>query len=239
MHSIISLPLRSLATATLVALTLLPAAHGQAQNEATIPLLRNTWLEAHNFQSVRAKNEQPQVIFVGDSITNGWAGSGRQVWQERFAALPASNFGIGGDRTQHVLWRLQNGALDGISPKVAVVMIGTNNARVNSPQQIAEGVQAIVEEIGKRSPQTKVLLFGIFPRDEKPDGRLRAVVAKVNEKIKDLDDGEKVFYLDISDKFIAPDGFISPQIMPDFLHLSHEGYTIWAEAIEAKLKELL
>lgn len=238
MYSVTSLSLRPLAIAALAAVTLLPAVFAQS-NPATIPVTRNTWVEQSSRQNRDAKSAQPQVAFIGDSITAGWSGNGRPVWNERFAALPSSNFGIGGDRTEHVLWRLQNGAFSGISPKVVVVMIGTNNAWRDSSADIADGVQAVVEEIGKQAPQAKILLLGIFPRDEKPGGERREVVAGVNEIIKKLGNDEKVFYMDISDKFMEADGTISKNIMPDFLHLSRQGYTIWADAIEGKIKELL
>ncbi|EIP97628.1 lysophospholipase L1-like esterase [Opitutaceae bacterium TAV1] len=180
------------------------------------------------------------MMFLGDSITAGWGGNGKAVWAERYTPLKAANFGIGGDRTEHVLWRLQNGALGGgIRPKVVVLMIGTNNTGRDSAEQIAEGVTAIVAEIGKRAPQAKVLLLDVFPRGEKPDNDRRAKIAAINAIIEKLDDGRRVFFLPIGQKFVQPDGTISKAIMPDFLHLSAPGYRIWADAIDAKLGELL
>src|SRR5216684_6727264 len=111
-----------------------------------------------------------EVLFLGDSITDGWRGpAGQESWKKHFEPLHAANFGIGGDRTQHVLWRLQNGELEGIHPKLAVLMIGTNNSngKDNTAEEIADGITAIVKEIQKRSPSTKVLLLGIFPRGQK------------------------------------------------------------------------
>src|SRR5208337_5244157 len=114
-----------------------------------------------------AKKGGVDVLFLGDSITDGWRGSGKDVWKEKFEPLKAANFGIGGDRTQHVLWRLQNGELEGIKPRAAVIMIGTNNLGANTAEEIADGIKAIVAEIQKKQPETKILLLGIFPRGQK------------------------------------------------------------------------
>jgi lysophospholipase L1-like esterase len=179
------------------------------------------------------------VVFFGDSITDGWRGEGKGVWKEHFEPLKAVNFGIGGDRTQHVLWRIQNGELDGYKPKAAVIMIGTNNLGSNSAEQIAEGIKAIVEEIEKKQPETKVLLLGIFPRGEKADDPARGKIKEINKIIAKLDDGKKVRYLDIGDKFLEKDGNMSRTVMNDYLHLTADGYKIWAEAIEKPLGEML
>jgi lysophospholipase L1-like esterase len=171
------------------------------------------------------------VLFLGDSITDAWGG----------VPLKAANFGIGGDRTQHVLWRLQNGELDGIQPKVVMLMIGTNNSNRtdNTAEEIADGIKAIVKEIHKRSPKTKVLLLGIFPRGAKPNPQ-REKLQQVNEIIAKLDNnGKTVKYLDIGEKFLDKDGTLSKDIMPDFLHLSPKGYRIWADAVKGPIKELL
>jgi lysophospholipase L1-like esterase len=193
----------------------------------------------HRFLEI-AKQGHVEVLFLGDSITEGWEGAGKDVWHERFAPLKAANFGIGGDRTQHVLWRLRDGKeLEGISPKVVVLMIGTNNMATNTAEQIVQGVTAVVDELKHQLPQGKILLLGIFPRS--PDGQhaVRAKIKAVNEQIAKLDDGKEVRYLDIGDKFLQPDGALTAEIMPDFLHLSPKGYTIWADAIQPALTEML
>ena len=187
-----------------------------------------------------AKKGNVDVLFLGDSITDGWRGSGKQVWEKNYAPLKAANFGIGGDRTQHVLWRLQHGELEGINPKVAVLMIGTNNLGGNTDEQIAEGVKAIVEEIHKQKPETKVLLLGIFPRAASAKDSTRKKIKDINEMISKLDDGGKhVKYLDIGDKFLDAEGNLSKDIMPDYLHPNAKGYEIWAEAIDPTLKQML
>jgi lysophospholipase L1-like esterase len=188
----------------------------------------------------RAKQGSVDVLFVGDSITQGWAGSGKEVWKERFEPLKSANFGIGGDQTQHVLWRLQDGKeLEGISPKIVVLMIGTNNTGRNSAEQIAEGVTAIVHELTKQLPQGKVLLLGVFPRGPKPSDPVRGKIKDINERIAKLDDGKQIRYLDIGDKFLKPDGTLTKEIMPDYLHLSKQGYQIWADSIQPSLTEMM
>ncbi len=149
------------------------------------------------------------------------------------------NLGIGGDRTQHVIWRLDNGNLAGISPKVAVIMIGTNNSGSNTPEQIAEGVAVIVKQLRTKLPETKVLLLAVFPRGTDKNDKRRQVNEKTNAIFMKLADGKHVHYLDIGPKFLQDDSTLTREIMPDLLHLSEKGYTIWAESIEPALKKLM
>lgn len=231
-------------SAALAAVLLAAPLHAQSAaatsaNPAAVATERNTWVEQHNRQKKGAQKANPQVVFIGDSITDGWRGNGRKVWEERIAPLSASNFGISGDRTEHVLWRLQDNLFEGISPKVVVIMIGTNNLWRNDPKLIAEGVAKIVEEVQKQAPQAKVLVLGVFPRGQKPTEDARKKIPVINADLAKLDNGRNVFFLDIGDKFLEQDGTISKTIMPDFLHLSGAGYKIWADAIDAKLNSLL
>jgi lysophospholipase L1-like esterase len=209
-----------------------------AQGPATVaPKPRDgAWLEVHRSFLVQAKKGNIDLLFVGDSITQGW--NENTVWQRYYGQRHAANFGIGGDRTQHVLWRIQNGELDGIEPKVTVVMIGTNNLDDDTPDEIAQGIKSIVAELRKRLPKTQVLLLAVFPRSPKPD-TLRDRIHSINEKIARLDDGSHVRFLDIGKAFLNADGTISPEVMPDYLHLSTKGYRIWAEAIEPTLWSML
>jgi lysophospholipase L1-like esterase len=184
----------------------------------------------------RAKQGGVDLLFLGDSITQGWHDN--DVWKRFYGPRNAANFGIGGDRTQHVLWRIQNGELDGIEPKVVVLMIGTNNADNATVDEIAQGVTTTVEELRHRLPRAKILLLGIFPRGEKPNP-LREKLGAVNAKIAKLDDGSHVQYLDIGQAFLNEDGTISKEIMPDFLHLTRKGYRIWADAMEPTLWSML
>jgi lysophospholipase L1-like esterase len=230
----------------LVAGLLFPAGTAFSQSEpgATAEPRDAAWLKRHEGFVAEAKNGGIDVLFVGDSITDAWRTEpALAIWKERFAPLKAANFGISGDRTQHVLWRLRNGELQGITPKVLVLLIGTNNigqARPEPPASAVAGIKAILKEVKDRSPRTKMLLIAVFPRGEKPDHPHRAAVKEINTSIKSLDDGGKsVRYLDIEEKFVEPDGTISKEIMPDFLHLSGKGYAIWADAIREPLVELL
>lgn len=189
---------------------------------------------------VKEVGEKAQLIFVGDSITQGWEGEGKEVWADRFAKYDAINLGIGGDRTQHVLWRLDNGNLEGISPKAAVVMIGTNNSNGedNTAEQIAAGVRAIVQKLRTKLPSTKVLLVPIFPRGENPNPQ-RGKILQANQIIQKLADGENVVWVDLGHKFLKEEGRIPRDLMPDYLHLSRKGYEIWADSLKEPLARVL
>jgi lysophospholipase L1-like esterase len=198
------------------------------------------WVKRHKSFLEQAKQGGVDVVFLGDSITQGWEGSGKNVWKKSFDPLKAANFGIGGDRTQHVLWRITDGKeLEGITPKAFVMMIGTNNMGDNSAEEIADGVTAIVKELRHQKPHAKVLLLGVFPRSAKSTDKIRDKVKDVNERIAKLDDKKMVNYLDIGAKFLDKDGNLSKDIMPDYLHLSEKGYQIWADAIMPNLEEML
>jgi lysophospholipase L1-like esterase len=204
------------------------------------------WKKRHEFTSSAVKSAKPQILFIGDSITHFFGGekfdsyalSGQQTWGEFYAPRNAGNLGFGWDKTENVLWRLQHGAVDGIAPKLVVVMIGTNNSGTCEAADIATGITAIVAELNKRLPQSKILLLGIFPRGEKP-GPQREKLAAVNQLIAKLDGTANVTFLDIGAKFLTPEGLITKDIMPDFLHPNEKGYRIWAEAIEPTVKKLM
>jgi len=186
-----------------------------------------------------AKAGGVDLLFLGDSITDGWRGGGKAVWDKNFASLKAANFGISGDRTEHVIWRLRNGELEGIQPKLVVLMIGTNNG--DPAQDVALGIKTILMDIHERSPRSKVLLLGIFPRSEKPDaGRAKNdEVNKLIAKFPMMVELGRVSYLDIGAKFLAADGTLPKDIMPDFLHPNEKGYQIWADAIIDKVKQMM
>ncbi len=179
------------------------------------------------------------LLFIGDSITDGWRGKGKAVWAEAFEPLKAANFGIGGDRTQHVIWRLQNGELKGIQPKLIVLMIGTNNLGGNSDEEIAAGVKVILDEIHQRSPASKTLLLGIFPRAADAKNTARARIKAINAEIAKFADDKSIYYMDIGEKFLGADGSLPKDVMPDQLHPNEKGYQIWADAILPRVKELL
>ena len=210
-------------------------------NTAIQPEARDArWIARHESFIAEAKQNQPAVVFLGDSITDAWRTDGKAIWDDQFAPLNAANFGIDGDRTQHVLWRMQHGAFDGFKPKVIVLMIGTNNTpkgRNTTPEVIA-GVTAVVKGLRAILPETKILLLAIFPRGQKGEP-VREQLQTINAAIAKLDDGKWVKFVDINSKLLAPDGTLSEKIMPDLLHPNVNGYQIWADAIRAPLKAML
>ncbi len=198
------------------------------------------WMKRHESINANVRKGDAQLLMIGDSITQGWEGKGaREVWQKYYGNRHAVNLGIGGDQTQHVLWRLDHGNVDGIHPKLAVLMIGTNNSGSNTPEQIAAGVKAIVEKLRSSLPATKVLVLAIFPRGANSQNPFRKVNEAANEIISKLADNQHVFYLDIGKKFLKEDGTLTKDIMPDLLHLSPQGYEIWASSIEPTVARLM
>ena len=219
-----------------------PAATKPARPATVVPVPRDEewWQQRHAATLERIKKGHVDLLFIGDSITQSWEGEGKDVWAKHYAARDAVNIGFSGDRTQHVLWRLTNGEIDGVAPKLAVVMIGTNNSHDNSAEEIAAGIDAIVKTLRTKLPDTKILLLAIFPRGETAkDNPQRDKNAKASELASHLADGKMIHFLDIGPKFLQADGTMSKEIMPDFLHPSRRGYEIWADAIEPKVKELL
>ncbi len=199
------------------------------------------FMKAHESFVAIAREGKARLVFLGDSITAGWKGQ-QATWDKAFGKYQPANFGIGGDRTQHVLWRIENGELEGIKPKAVAIMIGTNNSGSDPADGIARGITKIVATVRAKQPQAKILLLAVFPRGSKPDGALNEQNEKlkqVNAIIAKLDDGKSVFFLDIGEKFVPAGGPIDKAIMPDFLHLSGKGYEIWADAISPKLAELM
>lgn len=212
-------------------------------NTAIVPNLAPNFVEKHNANVAVAKAGNIDVLFMGDSITDWWRNetgpyAGKQVFDRYFGNMKVANFGIAGDTTQGVLYRLQNGEGQGFSPKAVMLMIGTNNTRTNRAQEIAEGVGAVVLELQKDFPDAKILLLGIFPRS-KADDPLRTQIAEINSIISKLHDGKKVFYRDIGSIFLDADGNISTDIMSDGLHPTPKGYELWAKEIDEPLKALL
>lgn len=206
---------------------------------APVPQDRPGWQERQASFNARVKQGDAELIFLGDSITQLWEQEGREVWEQYYGQRKAVNLGIDGDATQNVLWRLDHGNLEGIRPKLAVVMIGTNNTSSNPPEEVAEGVKAVVERLRTKQPQMKVLLLGIFPRGADNESLDRQRVVKANALIAKLGDDQHVFYLDLGPKFLAADGTLSKEIMPDLLHPNKKGYAIWAAAIEPTVAKLL
>lgn len=212
-------------------------------NAAIVPAER-TGGAARRFEElntrVQAAQGQVDLVFIGDSITQGWEGNGKQVWAKYYGQRRTLNLGISGDRTEHLLWRFDHGNLDGIKPKAAVVMIGTNNSGKgrNTPAEILAGVTAVVRRLREKLPDTRVLLLGIFPRGADFNDQ-RGDLLQVNQALRKLANGDTICFLDFGDQLIEADGRISKAIMPDYLHLSPHGYEIWAAAIEPQLSQWL
>jgi len=203
------------------------------------------WTTRHREASALMRSRRPDIVMLGDSITHFWGGepvggrrTGAAEWDRFFAGKSVVNLGYGWDRTENVLWRLEHGEFEGVTPKVVVLMIGTNNITLNTPEEIAAGVEAICATIHQRSPRTQILLLAIFPRGQKPDA-IRAKVDDVNHRLAGLDERDDVTFLDVGPKFLEPDGSISPDVMYDYLHPTAKGYEIWTAAMASTLDRLL
>ena len=199
------------------------------------------WRTRHEAKVEEARGSQVDLVFIGDSITHGWETEGAEVWREYYQGRNALNLGFPGDRTEHVLWRLENGAVAGMSPKLAILLIGTNNTgyRMDPAAYTAEGVERIVSSLRSRLPETRVLVLGIFPRQVSPQNEKRRRNAEVNALISALDNGDSVHYRDIGEVFLNDNGFLRDDLMPDQLHLSPAGYRLWAESMELTIKQLM
>jgi N-acetylglucosamine-6-sulfatase len=212
-------------------------------NSAVIPATRGDeawWRTRDREKREQAKAGGHPLVFIGDSITQGWETAGKDVWNEYYDGRQALNLGFSGDRTEHAIWRLTQNQLESNRPKVAVVMIGTNNTghRMQEPDEVAEGVQHLLAVLADKSPETRVLLLGIFPRGTTPWDPGRINNQGINQRIRRFADGDRVRYLDVGNAFLEPDGTVSREVMPDALHLSAEGYRRWAKAMEPTLREL-
>lgn len=215
------------------------------------PDIVSWWPSRHQEVLEQIKCKNVDLIIVGDSITHRWEKQGNKIWDQYYKYRNALNLGFGGDRTQHVLWRLQNGEIDGINPKLAILMIGTNNSGRSEPDAIAAGITAIVNELKTKLPETKILLLGIFPRGSgtqraaKPNyqdavyNAQWAKIDKVNEMVSKLADDETVYYLNINSVFLNEKGQLPVENFPDLLHPGEKGYQLWAEAMEPMIKKLM
>jgi lysophospholipase L1-like esterase len=244
--------IRLFAAAGLLSLFLFVPASAQdkdkKENPATKKINRDNARHKEFLKRIAASKGEGDVIFLGDSITHSWEGQ-KKTWEESFGACKPVNLGISGDQTGHVLWRITEGKeLENLKPKAAVIMIGTNNTGGQSPEQIAEGIKAIIDELKKQKPEIKILLLGVFPRASKydantetktvPADKLNKKIPAINAIIAKYDDGKTVFYKDIGKEFLTKDGGISEDIMPDYLHLSDKGYELWGKAIKGDVEKL-
>jgi lysophospholipase L1-like esterase len=212
-------------------------------NTAIVPALAPPFAAKHQANLEVAKQGDAELLLMGDSITDFWRNpegpfAGKPVLDKHFGQWKIANFGIAGDTTQGVLYRLQNGEGRGFSPKAVMLMIGTNNTARNTAAEIAEGIGAVVLELQRDFPQAKILLLGVFPRG-RPGDPVRATIADINRTIAKLHDGNKVHYLDIGAQFLDASGTIAPDVMSDLLHPGPKGYEIWAQAVKEPLSRLM
>jgi lysophospholipase L1-like esterase len=218
------------------------ASPASAQNTAVIPTVFQE--ERHEGFLEEAGRGGIECLLMGDSITDWWRRAGLEVYEENFGPLDCANFGIAGDRTQGVIWRMEHGELEGYSPKLMMLMIGTNNLSgrqnpANTPAEIAMGVAVIVTKFRTTFPDAKVLLLGVFPRGAELGNNFREPIRQINSLIAALDDGEHVRYMDIGGRFLERDGSISVEVMADGLHPTARGYEIWAEAVMPTFREMM
>lgn len=201
------------------------------------------WQERHQqkLAEKHALNNDVDLLFLGDSITHSWEDTGAATWQTDYAHLKPLNLGYSGDRTEHLLWRVQNGEIDNLSPKLTIILIGTNNAghRVEPAEDTAEGVKAILEAVKSRLPNSKILLLATFPRSKSKNAPMRKRVNAANVLTKQLADEKSIFWLDIGQEFLTEDGLVLDTVMPDFLHLAPAQYQVWAEAMSETINELM
>ncbi len=212
-------------------------------NSATIPNLLPFFQSKHQANLEAARKGDIDVLFMGDSITDFWRNTegsfaGKPVFDKYFGHLKVANFGIAGDTTQGVLYRLRHGEGQGFSPKAVMLMIGTNNTDRNTAAEIAEGIGAVVLQMQKDFPKAKILLLGVFPRGRANDP-VRQTISEINQIIARLHDGDRIHYLDIGAKFLDAEGNIPKDVMSDGLHPSTKGYEIWAEAVKDSMAKLM
>ena len=203
------------------------------RHRATIPEKRSGadwWMKRNRILNERAKQADVELAFLGDSITEAWEKPGADALAKAFGTYKTAILGIGGDQTQHILWRVRNGHFKTIRPRLVILLAGTNNLQ-DTPQQKVDGIIRIIQEINKRTPETRILLLGIFPRSHDPDNEQRLRNVETNNLLAELDDGHLIHYRDIGNVFLQPDGSIAREVMRDFLHLTPKGYQLWAEAI--------
>lgn len=210
-------------------------------HSAVTPVSRSDrwWMPRHDAVNERLRQGDVGLLYIGDSITHNFDGPGKKVWEKYYAPRNAVNMGFSGDRTQHVLWRLDHCDFNDVNPKLAIVMIGTNNSNGNdnTAEEIADGIIAICQRLRTKLPQTKILLLAIFPRNPGPSAQ-REKNAKASLLASEIADGKMIYYLDINSKFLTEDGQLTRDIMSDYLHPGEKGYGIWAEAIEPTVAKL-
>lgn len=236
--------IRSFITAVLFASIFTLPAHAQSPLPRTcLPASRENqdrWKTRNAAFNIIAQNRNAKIVFLGDSITHNWEIPGRESWEKHFAPLDAVNFGISGDKTENILWRIKSGNFAGkMNPNLIVLMIGTNNWR-DDPSATAQGINQILKELQKSEPQAKILLLAIFPRGADKNDEARKKNEIVNAEIEKFADGKRILWMNINDIFLEKNKLktLPKNVMPDLLHPSAEGHRRWAEAILPTVKRL-
>ena len=194
---------------------------------------QNWWLNRlrEKRNQIVASNGEIDIVFFGDSITHFWENRSGEIYGELCKRYSILNIGYGGDRTQHLVWRGENGELDGYKTKCVMLMIGTNNVHNDQPADVARGIRKVLDVIAAKQPQATTLLLPIFPRGATAKDGLRVKNEKVNAIIRGYADGKKVVWCDFNAKFLDENGNLPKTIMPDLLHPNREGYIIWRDAV--------
>ena len=195
------------------------------------------WLSGQRTLKEEAWGTEPPVVFLGDSLTWGWQQEGHDAWERHFKPLRALNLGLGGDRTSQILWRIQDGALAGLHPKLVVLGVGINNLIRDTypPERVVEGIKTCVRAIKRACPGTRVMVVGIFPVLDSPTRPLRAPIRCVNALLaRHLPD-----FLDLGNVFLEPDGNLNPSLFRDGIHLTAQGYTLYCQKLSPRILSLL
>ena len=204
------------------------------QPATTTPVSRESGAYARqNLVLERANTSHAQVVLIGDSITEGWEGARDQL-QSLVGLRSAANLGVGGDRTQHVLWRLQQAPLMSVNPKVIVLMIGTNNIYDDSADDIVAGIRAITALLNQQCPNAEILVLDIPPRGDPMDSA-RAKIAQINAELAQGEWPGHARFVRVGNQFLGADGALDRADLPDLLHFSQKGYAMWAAAIKPEL----
>lgn len=225
----------------------LPAPGAECRGEAAGWGAGKDWYTEFEEINRLGSTQKPQVVLLGNSITQGWGGEGRtvwspakEVWDSKLKPLNAANFGISGDRTQHVLWRVMNGNFDSCRPSVVVLEIGVNNFPYHTASEIAQGIESIVKALQKKVPGVKILLYGPLPTGKDKVDANRQKYKEIHSIIRGLENGKTVFYRNLDKVFIQPDGSLTEGLMsPDAIHLAPGGYAAWAEDMSPVITKMV
>jgi lysophospholipase L1-like esterase len=196
-----------------------------------------SFIQRHNYYLLLARGGNADGYLIGDSILDGFQSLGHAAWQKEFAGWKIKNFACSGDLTQHVLWRLENGELQGIHPKLFIMLIGTNYLIFNTNEQIVAGNAAIIRVLERTNPQAKILLLGLLPRADEHPEKKPSRTDLINEHLAKLADGKRVRFLDLGPKFLDEHGYY--KFTHDGLHPDEEGYEIFATALRPAVADVL